>query len=104
MFLTKTFNRLAGSALLAPVVNYWWPGLPSNLTEQAYKQIPLQDQWALRVAHYMPWLTYWWNTQKLFPAAAVIAHNPQVFSNQDKELLPEIASISKDYQVNVFAF
>ncbi|CAA3016782.1 Alpha beta-Hydrolases superfamily [Olea europaea subsp. europaea] len=41
-------HRLAGAALLTPVVNYWWPGLPSNLTKEAYDQQPPQDQWAVR--------------------------------------------------------
>uniref|UniRef100_A0A1S3YA51 AB hydrolase-1 domain-containing protein n=1 Tax=Nicotiana tabacum TaxID=4097 RepID=A0A1S3YA51_TOBAC len=44
-------NRLAGVALVAPVVNYWWPGFPANLSTEGYNlQLP-QDQWALRVAH-----------------------------------------------------
>lgn len=91
-------HRLAGAALLTPVVNYWWPGFPSNLSEQAYNQQLIQDQWALRVAHYMPWLTYWWNSQKLFPGSSVIAHNPKIFSKPDKELLPKLVSLSKEYQ------
>ncbi|GMP53451.1 hypothetical protein CsSME_00018901 [Camellia sinensis var. sinensis] len=27
---------LAGVALIAPVVNYWWPGFPANLSKEAY--------------------------------------------------------------------
>ncbi|KAH6830529.1 alpha/beta-Hydrolases superfamily protein [Perilla frutescens var. hirtella] len=91
-------HRLAGAALLTPVVNYWWPGFPSNLSQQAYNQQLVQDQWAVRVAHYMPWLTYWWNSQKLFPGSSVIAHNPKIFSNPDKEILPKLISLSKEYQ------
>ncbi|CAI0549938.1 unnamed protein product [Linum tenue] len=54
---------------------------------EAYKlQLP-QDQWALRIAHYAPWLTYWWNTQKLFPSSAVIARRPETLSRQDLELV-----------------
>ncbi|KAJ7970571.1 Alpha/beta-Hydrolases superfamily protein [Quillaja saponaria] len=84
-------HRLAGAVLLAPVVNYWWPGLPSNLsTEAYYKQLP-QDQWTLRVAHYIPWLIYWWNTQKWFPASSVIAGKIDIFSSQDLQLLPTLA-------------
>jgi hypothetical protein len=79
--------RLAGATLIAPVVNYWWPGFPANLsTEAYYLQLP-QDQWTLRVAHHAPWLTYWWNTQKWFPASAVAARKPEVFSRQDLEVL-----------------
>ncbi|KAK4419368.1 hypothetical protein Salat_2349700 [Sesamum alatum] len=94
-------HRLAGAALLAPVVNYWWPGIPSNLSGEAYKLQPAQDQWAVRVAHYMPWLTYWWNTQKLFPASSVISHNPSVLSHQDNELMPKLFAVRKEYQALV---
>ncbi|CAI0549933.1 unnamed protein product [Linum tenue] len=74
-------HRLAGAALVAPVINYWWPSFPAKLANEAYKlQLP-QDQWALRIAHYAPWLTYWWNTQKLFPSSAVIARR-QVATQQ----------------------
>ncbi|KAJ0810885.1 putative alpha/Beta hydrolase [Helianthus annuus] len=49
---------LAGATLIAPVVNYWWPGLPSNLSQQAFSKQFLQDQWSLRVAHHSPSLIY----------------------------------------------
>ncbi|XP_022888586.1 uncharacterized protein LOC111404087 [Olea europaea var. sylvestris] len=94
-------HRLAGAALLTPVVNYWWPGLPSNLTKEAYDQQPPQDQWAVRVSHYMPWLTHWWNTQKLFPGSSLIYHNPAIISNPDRELMPRIQSIRKEYRAQV---
>lgn len=92
-------NRLAGAALLTPVVNYWWPGFPSNLSQQAYNEQLVQDQWAVRVSHYMPWLTYWWNSQKLFPSSSVIAYDPRIFSNPDKELLPKVISMNMEHQV-----
>eukprot|EP00268_Persea_americana_P050020 TRINITY_DN5410_c0_g1_i1.p1 TRINITY_DN5410_c0_g1~~TRINITY_DN5410_c0_g1_i1.p1 ORF type:complete len:373 (-),score=72.13 TRINITY_DN5410_c0_g1_i1:238-1356(-) len=79
-------HRLAGATLVAPVVNYWWPSLPTNLSIKAYKQQLVQDQWAVGVAHYIPWLTYWWNSQKWFPASSVIDHSPDILSPQDKEL------------------
>ncbi|GLT89974.1 hypothetical protein SLE2022_079290 [Rubroshorea leprosula] len=84
-------HRLAGATLLAPVVNYWWPGFPANLYKEAYYKQLTQDQWALRVAHYAPWLTYWWNTQKWFPVSSVIAKRTDTFSRPDKELLPKLA-------------
>ncbi|KAL3520880.1 hypothetical protein ACH5RR_019029 [Cinchona calisaya] len=84
-------QRLAGVALIAPVINYWWPGFPSNLsTEAYYRQFP-EDQWALRVAHYAPWLIYWWNTQKFFPSSSVIAGRPK-FSRKDIEHMSKLAS------------
>ncbi|CAJ1885961.1 unnamed protein product [Sphenostylis stenocarpa] len=39
--------RLAGAVLIAPVVNYWWDGLPENLTSEVFHQQKLQDQWTL---------------------------------------------------------
>ncbi|CAI0420448.1 unnamed protein product, partial [Linum tenue] len=80
-------QRLAGAALIAPVINYWWPGFPADLCKEAYNlQLP-QDQWALRVAHHAPWLTYWWNTQKLFPSSGVISRKRETMSRQDIELV-----------------
>ncbi|GKE87145.1 alpha/beta hydrolase fold protein, partial [Tanacetum coccineum] len=85
-------NRLAGAALLAPAVNYWWPRLPINLSKEAYSKQFLQDQWCLRVAHYLPRLTYWWNTQKFFPSSTVISHSPAILSLQDIELVPKFTA------------
>ncbi|CAN4105852.1 unnamed protein product [Withania somnifera] len=65
-------QRLAGAALLAPAINYWWPGFPSNLTKEAYDKQLIRDQWIYKVAYYAPWLMYWWNTQKYFPRFSVI--------------------------------
>ncbi|KAG9160873.1 hypothetical protein Leryth_008677 [Lithospermum erythrorhizon] len=78
-------HRLAGAALIAPVVNYWWPSFPSNLSVEAYNQQFMQDQWALRVAHYAPWLVHWWNSQKWFPSSSVIAGRLKL-SKQDIEI------------------
>ncbi|KAE8668427.1 germin-like protein subfamily 3 member 2-like [Hibiscus syriacus] len=90
-------HRLAGAALLAPVVNYWWPGFPKILSTEAYYQQSPNDQWALRVSHYAPWLTYWWNTQKWFPVCSAITHSADIFSSEDKKLLPEIISTATNH-------
>ncbi|KAF5446294.1 hypothetical protein F2P56_031931 [Juglans regia] len=84
-------HRLAGATLLAPVVNYWWQGFPANLSTEAYNKQPPQDQWTLRVAHYIPWLTYWWNTQQWFPASSAVSGNPDIFSRQDLEIISKFA-------------
>ncbi|GKU98364.1 hypothetical protein SLEP1_g11377 [Rubroshorea leprosula] len=47
-----------------------------------------------------PWLTYWWNTQKWFPASSVVAHSTDVLSRHDKELIPKL-SARKEYVVQV---
>ncbi|KAF5733682.1 ABC transporter I family member 6 chloroplastic [Tripterygium wilfordii] len=80
-------HRLAGATLMAPAVNYWWPGFPSNLSKEAFNGLLPQDQWALRVAHYTPCLTYWWNTQRWFPPFAITAKNIGVLSRQDVEIV-----------------
>ncbi|XVE96446.1 hypothetical protein REPUB_Repub02eG0222400 [Reevesia pubescens] len=85
-------NRLAGATLLAPAVNYWWPNYPANISNEAFNQKSPQDQWVIRVAHYAPWLVYWWNTQKLFPASSVLAGNSDVFSSQDKVFMSQISA------------
>ena len=85
-------NRLAGATLVAPVVNYWWSGFPANLSKEAYQQQLPQDQWAFRVSHYAPWLTYWWNTQKWFHSSSIIAHSTDILSSEDKKLWPKIIS------------
>ncbi|KAK3144841.1 hypothetical protein QOZ80_4AG0318550 [Eleusine coracana subsp. coracana] len=85
-------QRLSGVAILGPVGNYWLSGLPSNVSWDAwYQQLP-QDQWAVWVSHHLPWLTYWWNSQKLFPASSVIAYNPAFLSEEDKLLIQKFAS------------
>lgn len=91
-------HRLAGAVLLAPAVNYWWSGIPSNISKEAYYQQLPQDQWAFRVAHYTPWLHYWWNTQKLFPFSSVIGYSTSVYSNKDRELVAKIHSIRKEFE------
>ncbi|KAI3687772.1 hypothetical protein L1987_81475 [Smallanthus sonchifolius] len=76
-------HRLAGAVLISPAINYWWRNLPSNLTNQAYSQLLPQDQWTYRVAHHLPWLSHWWNSQKMFHAFSVISGNPDIFSFSD---------------------
>ncbi|XP_042382405.1 uncharacterized protein LOC121975081 [Zingiber officinale] len=84
-------HRLAGAAIVAPVSNYWWRGFPSNLSKEAYNLQFLQDKWAVGVAHYAPWLTYWWNTQKLFPGLSVIYKRADGFSSADLKVFPKLA-------------
>lgn len=99
MLWNLNFDRLAGAALICPVVNYWWSGFPANLSHEAYKEQLAADQWAVRVAHYAPWLMYWWNTQKLFPPSNVIAHNPAILSPTDKKLLHSNFQARQFYEV-----
>ncbi|GAA0166743.1 hydrolase [Lithospermum erythrorhizon] len=88
-------HRLAGAALITPAVNYWWPSFPSNLSREALNLQFVRDQWTYRVAHYLPWLTYWWNTQKFFPSSSLIARSLAILSSEDNELLPRISAARK---------
>lgn len=100
-FHFEYFDRLAGAGLVAPAINYWWPGLPANLSKQALSQQLVQDQWTLRVAHYVPWLTYWWNTQKWFPSWSLIAHSQKVLSPADLKVVHKLEGRSS-YMVATF--
>lgn len=78
-------------AILAPVGNYWWSGLPPDVYQEAwYVQFP-QDRAAVWVAHHLPWLANWWNTQRLFPSSSVKARNPAIYSKEDKPLTAKFA-------------
>jgi hypothetical protein len=61
----------------------------------------LEDQWALRVAHYTPWLTYWWNTQRWFPICSAISRSLHNFVKQDKELLTKLLDNKDNYVVRI---
>ncbi|XP_042043150.1 uncharacterized protein LOC121788566 [Salvia splendens] len=88
-------HRLAGAALLAPVINYRWPSFPPKLAKTVFRQELPEDQWASRVARYAPWLVYWWNTQKWFPPNSVIAGRAN-FSAPDLEILSKFDPSSID--------
>ncbi|WVZ75170.1 hypothetical protein U9M48_023252 [Paspalum notatum var. saurae] len=85
-------HRLSGVALLGPVGNFWWSGFPGDVYREAWDVQVAQDKWAVGVAHHAPWLTYWWNTQKMFPASSVIAFNPAIFSREDMAIIPKLAN------------
>ncbi|CAL4915163.1 unnamed protein product [Urochloa decumbens] len=65
-------HRLAGVALMAPVINYRWRCLPRGLARRLYRRQPAGDQWSLRVAYYAPWLLHWWMSQPWLPTSTVI--------------------------------
>ncbi|KAJ4865818.1 alpha/beta-Hydrolases superfamily protein [Raphanus sativus] len=61
-------HRLNGASLAVPLINFWWRRIPQSLLNAAIKKLPFEFQMTLRVAHYCPWLLYWWMTQKWFPS------------------------------------
>ncbi|KAK4348374.1 hypothetical protein RND71_031129 [Anisodus tanguticus] len=92
-------HRLAGAILLTPVTNYWWGSFATNLTKETYYEQLVQDQWTLRISHYLPWLTYWWNTQTWFPASSVAQCSDDILFEQDRVLMPAFDSYQSKYRV-----
>ncbi|KAK1589222.1 hypothetical protein Q3G72_031680 [Acer saccharum] len=91
-------DRLSGAALVVPFVHYWWPCLPASLSTESLKRLPLQDQMTFRVAHYTPWLFYWWMTQKWFPSLSIMSGNMAIFCPQDMEILAKLSESPRDGQ------
>lgn len=83
------FDRLLGVALVAPVLNYFgMPSFPDNLLKEALRMLPKSDRWTLRVAHYAPWLFYWWRTQKWFPTLTPV--NLETLPHEDIEAIKSL--------------
>ncbi|KAL1221710.1 hypothetical protein V5N11_010846 [Cardamine amara subsp. amara] len=80
-------HRLAGAVLVVPFVNYWWTKVRQDILSKAFDLMPKNDQWTFRVAHYVPWLLYWWLTQKLFSSSSMITGNPALWSDKDLEVI-----------------
>ncbi|KAK9726998.1 hypothetical protein RND81_05G251100 [Saponaria officinalis] len=55
-FLKYLPHRLAGAALVVPVINYWWPSFPPEMVTKAFKMLPKRDQIKLWIAHHAPTL------------------------------------------------
>ncbi|KAI3725229.1 hypothetical protein L1987_65009 [Smallanthus sonchifolius] len=97
-------HRLAGVTLVAPVVNHWWPNFPSNITKEVYSQMFKQDQWAHRVAHHLPWLSYWWDTQKWFPSSSVTSQSLAMFCPPVMEILSKFKGLLREAQMDQFMY
>ncbi|CAN1252219.1 hypothetical protein LINPERPRIM_LOCUS7952 [Linum perenne] len=65
-------HRLAGVALVAPFVHYWWPCLPADLSKLGLQKLLPMDRRTFYVAHYAPWMFHWWMSQKWFPSLSMI--------------------------------
>ena len=66
--------RLAGVALAAPAVNYWWP-LPANMSRTAYGKLHVRDRRTFWITHHAPSLLHAWLAQKSLSASSVWAEN-----------------------------
>lgn len=84
-------HRLSGASLVSPFVHYWWPGVPANISKEAFNTLLGQDQWTFRIAHYAPWLFNWWMNQKWFPSLSIMAGNMAIFCDRDLDMLKELS-------------
>ncbi|CAK9311820.1 unnamed protein product [Citrullus colocynthis] len=76
-------HRLLGASLVVPFVNYWWHVIPSALLKKPLNQLPQSFRRTFGIAHYTPWLYYWWTKQKWFPS--MVAEG--MLTDSDLELL-----------------
>ncbi|EAY82278.1 hypothetical protein EE612_057834 [Oryza sativa] len=86
-------NRLAGAAMVVPIINYWWPSFPAELSRQAFKRLIVPEQRTLWIAHNMPSLLYLWMTQKWLPSSAAAMRHPEIFSKHDLEVLQKMMAM-----------
>lgn len=94
-------HRLSGAALVVPVANFWWPSVPTSLSKETLSSLPLQDRWAIRVAHYTPWLFNWWLTQKWFPSFSILEPNSPLYSNSDVKIFKKLLNIVSSMQETI---
>ncbi|XP_020585609.1 uncharacterized protein LOC110028199 [Phalaenopsis equestris] len=78
-------ERIAGVALLTPVINYHWPSFPKKLSQEAYEQQHVGDQWSLRICYYAPWLLHWWMSQSWLPSSTVVKGTTHLPNHRDAE-------------------
>ncbi|KAG9459006.1 hypothetical protein H6P81_003514 [Aristolochia fimbriata] len=79
-------HRLVGAGLIVPVINYWWPSLPSNLSREALGRQRVSDRRMFSIAHYAPSLLNWWMTQKWFVSSDTLAGHPDIYCPHDREI------------------
>ncbi|KAJ4799373.1 alpha/beta-Hydrolases superfamily protein [Rhynchospora pubera] len=65
-------QRLSGVVLLVPAVNYWWPSLPADVSESAFKKLSIMNQQSFWVAHNLPFLFCGWMKQNFFKTSPAI--------------------------------
>ncbi|XP_062172766.1 uncharacterized protein LOC133878252 [Alnus glutinosa] len=82
-------HRLSGASLVVPFVHYWWPIFPANLSREEFRKLPPSYQRSFQIAHYAPWLFYWWMTQTWFPNLST--EQGAMFGDQDLEILKSLS-------------
>lgn len=84
-------HRLAGVGMIAPVTNFWWPGISATEFKQAFATQILADRLLLRVAHYLPWLLYFWMSQPWIPASSAVNLRLEVLNASDRNVVEGFA-------------
>ncbi|KMT05494.1 hypothetical protein BVRB_7g176180 [Beta vulgaris subsp. vulgaris] len=87
-------HRLAGVAFVAPVINYWWPSLSSDICSKAFSRMPLLEQWRHRLIHYFPRLA--WSIQRWlsFPTMhSIMKNSPKTFNKNDFDILELLSQV-----------
>ncbi|KAJ3682120.1 hypothetical protein LUZ60_014693 [Juncus effusus] len=79
-------ERLAGVVLMAPVINYRWPGFPADLATSLYNKQQVGDQWALRISYYTPSILHWWLEQTWLPTSTIINGTVYLPNKLDAEI------------------
>lgn len=86
-------ERLAGVAFSAPGVNFWWPGFSKAEMTKAWGSLETGDKLSLTVAHHLPSLTYWFNTQEWFPKTTIESKDGFLhYHEKDQELIKTVLS------------
>ena len=94
--------RLAGTALIVPLVNYQWPSLPYSLIKEDYRRKFLNL--GLWLSTYVPGLLHWWVTQNWIPSTSVLEKNPIFFNERDIDILKTIPGFPMLSKVKILSF
>lgn len=81
--------------MVVPFVNYWWPSIPSTLSIQSFWKLPLCFKFTFGIAHYTPWLYYWWTKQKWYRSTGIEV----LFTNSDLEILKDVVNCPTNFKV-----
>ena len=93
--------RIAGAAMMAPVVNHWWSGFPADLAAEVYNKQEVGDQWALRVSHHAPGILHWWMEQSWLPTSTVVAGTTPLPNKRDAEIRTKLKADGTFQQVDL---
>ncbi|XP_078441160.1 uncharacterized protein LOC144711111 [Wolffia australiana] len=83
-------HRLAGVALVFPILNYWWPSLPREIRDAAFREMDPADRRMFKIARRAPWLLHAYVNQKLVTPSKIISMHPDVLCPQDQEILQSL--------------